>query len=63
MRSLVEIDPVTLDEDFVNFINVSALISNYLPLKMGVAVYLNELDYPSTKEALFHVWLKLANWF
>ena len=51
------------EEDFLNFVNVSLPFHNYLPLEKGVALHLNKLEYPSPKDALCQVWLKLALWF
>ena len=48
---------------FFNFVNVFSLFHNYLHLEKGVALHLNKLEYPSTKDALCQVWLKLAQWF
>ena len=40
------------------------VIALYLLLeKGGVALYLNKLESPSSKNALCQVWLKLARWF
>ena len=38
-------------------------IFNYLPLEKGRAIHLNKLESLSTKDALYQVWLKLAQWF
>ena len=35
----------------------------YIPLEKGVALHLNNLDFPSPKDALCQVWLKLAQMF
>ena len=50
---------------FFNFVNVHvySLFRNYLPLEKGRALHLNKLEFPSPKDALCHVWLKLAQWF
>ena len=48
---------------FLNFVNVLSLFRNYLPLEMGVALHLNNLESFSPKDPLCHVWLKLAQWF
>ena len=48
---------------FLNFINVFSLFRNYLPLEKGGALHLNKLEFPSPKDALGQVWLKLAQWF
>ena len=39
------------------------LIPDYLPFGKGVALYLNKLEFPSPKDTLCQVWLKLAQWF
>ena len=49
--------------EFFNFVNVFSLFYNYLPLEKGGALHLNKLISPSPKDALFKVWLKLAQWF
>ena len=51
------------EEDFFNFINLFLLFLNYLPLEKGGALYLNKLEFPSPKDTLCQVWLKLAQWF
>ena len=50
---------------FLNFVNVFLLFHNYmyLPLKKDVALQLNKLESPLHKDALWKVWLKLAQWF
>ena len=48
---------------FLNFINVFSLFPNKLPMGKGRALHLNKLEFPSPKDALCHVWLKLAQWF
>ena len=48
---------------FFNFVNVFSLFRNYLPLEKGAALHLNKLEFPSSKDALCQVWLKLAQWF
>ena len=35
---------------------------NNLPLEMGWVLHLNKLQFPSPKDALCQVWLKLAQW-
>ena len=47
----------------LKFVNVFSLFRNYLPLKKGGALQLYKLKFPSHKNALCQVWLKLANWF
>ena len=44
---------------FFNFVNVFSLFRDYLPLGKGVVYYLNKLEFPSPKNALGQVWLKL----
>ena len=46
-----------------NFLNVFLLFRNYLPLEKGSFLHLNKLESPSPKDALWHVLLKLAQWF
>ena len=40
-----------------------SLFCNYLPMEKDRILHLNKLEYPSPKDALFQVWLKLAQWF
>ena len=63
MPSLVEIGSVVLEKKIFNFVNVFSLIRNYLPLEKGGVLHLNKLECPSPKDALYQVWLKLAQWF
>ena len=35
----------------------------HLPLEKGAALHLNKFESPPPKDALCHVWLKLAQWF
>ena len=48
---------------FLKFVNVFSLFRNCLPLKKDGALHLNKLEFPSPKDALCQVWLKLAQWF
>ena len=48
---------------FLNFVNVFSLFCNYLPLEMGGALHMNKIESLLSKDALCHVWLKLAQWF
>ena len=48
---------------FLNFFNVFSLFCNYLHLEKGGALLLNKLEFPSPKDTLCQVWLKLAQWF
>ena len=61
--SLVEIRPVVLEKKILYFIKVFSLIRYCLPLKRSVALQLNNLEFSSPKDALYQVWLKLAQWF
>ena len=51
------------EEEFFNFVNVFSLFLNYLPLEKGGALHLNKVEYPSPKDALWQVLLKMAKWF
>ena len=59
MPSLFEIGQVVSEEDFLNFVNRFLLFHNYLCLEKGVALHLNKLESPLSKDALCQVWLKL----
>ena len=48
---------------FLKVVNLFLLIPNYLPFGKGVALRLNKLEFPSPKDTLCQVWLKLAQWF
>ena len=61
VTSLVEIDTAVLEKNFFNFVHVFLLFRNYLPLEEGGALHLNKLEFPSPKDALCQVWLKLAH--
>ena len=45
---------------FFNFVNVFSLFCNYLPLEKGGALHLYKLEFPSPRDTLCKVWLKLA---
>ena len=49
--------------NFVNVVNVFSPFCYYLPFEKGGALYLNNIESPSPKDALCKVWLKLAQWF
>ena len=51
------------EKEFFNFVNAFSLFYNYLPLEKGGALHLNKIESPSLKDALWQVWLKLAQWF
>ena len=46
-----------------DFWSLSIYFNYYLPLEKGMAPHLNKHDFPSPKDALCQVWLKLALWF
>ena len=48
---------------FLKFMTEFSLFHNYLPLEKVLACHLNKLEPPSPKNALCHVWSKLAQWF
>ena len=50
-------------EDFWKFVNVNSIFPYYLPLEKGGALLLNKLEFPSPKDYLCQVWLKLTQWF
>ena len=52
-----------LRKRFINFVDVISLFPNYLPLEKGITLHLNKLEFPSPKDALYQVWLKLVQWF
>ena len=39
------------------------LCRNYLPLEKGGALHLKKIEFPSPKDALCQIWLKLDQWF
>ena len=47
----------------LNFVNVFLLLHNHLPLEKDVTLHLNKLASLSPKDALWQVWLKMAQWF
>ena len=60
--NLVEIGSVVLEKKIFNFVNVFLLFGNYLSLEKGGALHLNKLESRSPNDALYQVWLKVANW-
>ena len=48
---------------FIKVLNVFLLFPNYLPFEKGVALHLNKIEFPSPKDALCQVWLKLVQCF
>ena len=53
----------SIEEDFWSMYFRYILITLYLLLEKGEALHLNNLIYPSPKDGLCQVWLKLAQWF
>ena len=51
------------EEEFKISLVYFLLFCNYLPLEKGVALHLNNLEFPSPKDDLCHVWLKFAQLF
>ena len=54
---------VVLEKRIFYFVNVFLLFRNYLPLEKGMALHLNNHEFPLPNDALCQVWLKLALWF
>ena len=48
---------------FLNFVNVFSLFCNHPSLERGMALHLNKIEFTLSKDALYQVWLKLAQWF
>ena len=48
---------------FLDIVNVFSLFRNYLILEKGVALHLNKLEFPTFKNTLCQICLKLAQWF
>ena len=63
MLSLVEIGPLVLKKTIFKFCQCIFTISLSSPLEIRGALHLNKLIYPSPKDDLCQVWLKLARWF
>ena len=62
--SLVENGHVVLEKKNFKFLQyIFSLLCNYLPLENSMALYLNKLEFPSPKDALCQVRLKLVMWF
>ena len=51
------------EEEFLNILNIILLFCLYLPLERGVALHSNKFESPPLKQALYQVWLKLAQWW
>ena len=62
--SLEEISPVGLQKIFkFHFKMYFHYFVIILPLEKEMALHLKKLESPSPQDALFQVWLKLAQWF
>ena len=48
---------------FLNIFNIILLFCYHLSLEKGVALHLNKILFPLSKDALCQVWMKLAQWF
>ena len=51
------------EEEFFNIFKLILLICYYIPLDMGMILHLNKFESPPSKNAMFQIWLKLAQWF
>ena len=60
--SLIEIGPVILEKKIFKFRQFILLFRSHLPLKKGIALHLNKHEYSSPKDALYQIWLNLAQW-
>ena len=49
------------EDFFKNIVNVFLLFHIYLRLEKSVALHLNKLEFPTPKDALWQIWLKLAH--
>ena len=61
MLSLVEINPVVLENKIFKF--RQCILANYLPLEKGGTLHLKKRESHLPKNALFQIWLKLAHCF
>ena len=48
---------------FFNYVKIFSLLSKSSLFGKDVVLHLNKLEFPSPKEAVCQVWLKLAQWF
>ena len=46
-----------------DFKMIPSYFCNYLPFEEDLPLHLNKLEFPSPKDDLYQVWLKLAQWF
>ena len=63
VSSLIEICPVVLEAKIFKCHRCIFTISKLSPLEKGVILHLNKLEFPSPKDALCQVWLKLVKRF
>ena len=63
VSSLVGIGSVVLEKKIFKFRQRFSLFHNYFPLEKERALHMNKLESPSPKNALWQVWLKVAQWF
>ena len=64
VQSMNEINPVVLENFFFfKVFIIFSLFCSYLPLKKEKTLHLNKLESPSSNSTLYHVWLKLGQWF
>ena len=61
MLNFVKIGSVVLEKKIFKFCQCPYLFRNYLPLEMGMAFHLNNLDSLSLKAALCQVWINWPN--
>ena len=61
--SFVEIGLLVLKKKIFKYFNVCSLFRDYLPLEKNGARHFNNLESSLPKDALYQVWLKLAQWF
>ena len=54
---------LSLVETFSNFVHKFSLFLYNFPLKRGEVLHLNKLEFPSPKDVLCQVWVKLTQWF
>ena len=61
--SLVEIAPIVLEKKLLNFVNVFSLFPKYLPVEKDWVFHFSKVEFPSPKDAVCQVWLKMTQWF
>jgi hypothetical protein len=63
VQSLVEIGQWFWRRRFLNDPTPFWHFCDYLPFEEDLAFYLNKLEFPSSKDNVYQVWLNLASWF